>query len=183
MKGMLTAFFIVMSAVALGQKVNRLSIGSNAAHYNDWKNTPLLFFNPEISFSRSISKYQYIQMGLNGLYGQATSKDIQTTGSVFQRLIFSCDIGIGQVLNNFSLGAGPSLRFRHEKKVVYLPQSYSFDFLVDPNKSQVDFGTFAYAEYEIPFNKKSLFDIRFTYRIYTRGVNPISLGFFYSRRF
>jgi hypothetical protein len=122
-------------------------------------------------------------MGLNGLYAEATAKDIQTTGSVFQRLIFSYDIGFEQVLKNFSIGIGPSLRFRNEKKIVYLPQPYPFDFLIDPNKSHFDFGAFVNAKYEIPLNKKSFFDVKIAYRIYNKGVNPISLGLFYGRLF
>jgi hypothetical protein len=175
--------FCLFSNNINAQKANKISFGFNITHFNDWKNKPFNFFNPEISFSRAISKNQNIQMGLNGLYAEATSKDIQTTGSVFQRLMFSYDIGFEQVLNNFSVGIGPALRFRNEKKVVYLPQTNPFDFLIDPNKSHFDFGAFANAKYEIPLNKKSLFNVRLTYRIYNKGVNPISLGLFYGRRF
>ena len=122
-------------------------------------------------------------MTLNVLYCKATSKDIQTTGSVFQRLIFSYDIGIEQIINHFSFGIGPSLRYRNEKKVVYLPQSNPFDFLIDPNKSHIDFGGFTNLKYEIPITKKSFFNVKLTYRIYNKGVNPILLGLFYGRRF
>lgn len=176
-------FFCIPFKSAYAQKENKILFGFNITHFGDWKNKPLNFFNPEIIYSKSLSKRHNIQMVLNGLYSQATSKDIQTTGSVFQRLIFSYDIGFEQKFKNFSLGIGPSLRYRNEKKVVYLPQSNPFDFLIDPNKSHFDIGGFANLKYEIVMNKKSFFNVKLTYRIYNKGVNPISLGLFYGRLF
>jgi hypothetical protein len=177
-------FFIICTLfckMGYSQKVNKISFGLNITHFNDWKNRPLNFFNPEISFSKAISKNQYIHMNLNGFYNKASSKDLNTTGSVFQRLIFTYDLGFEQAVDNFSVSIGPSVRFRNEKKVVYLPQTNPFDFLIDPNKSHFDFGAFTNVKYGIPFNKKSFFDVRLTYRIYNKGVNPFSIGLFYGR--
>jgi hypothetical protein len=164
------------------QKADKISFGLNVTHFRDWKNKPFNFFNPEISYSKAISKNQFIYTGINGFYGEASSEDIKVTGDIFQRLIFTTDVGFEQSFNNFSAGIGPSVRYRNEKKVIYLPQSNPFDFLIDRKKGYFDFGGFANVKYEMPLNKKALFDIRLSYRIYSKGVNPISIGLFYSRR-
>jgi hypothetical protein len=178
----LVLIFVAFSISLKAQKVNRTAFGLNITHFSDWKNRPLNFFNPEINFSKSISENQYIYYSLNAFYNKATAEDNKEVGNIIKRLILTSDIGYRRLINNFSFNIGPSLRYRNETKIKYFyPQINPFEIITEPKKGYFDFGGFSSLKYNIPFNKKSMFQINVSYHLYSKGANPISLGLFYEK--
>lgn len=174
-------YSLCFSCTTNAQATNKLSLGLNITHFKDWKNKPLNVFNPEIAFAKSLQKEQYLNFSFNIFNSQSSSKDLKV-GSIFQRLIFSIDITYEKKISNFSLGVGPSFRYRNEKKILYFyPTTNPFEFVIDPKKGHFDFGGSAFSSYTMPINTKSSIFLKLAYRIYSNGQNPISFGIFYSR--
>jgi hypothetical protein len=158
-----------------------LAIGLNITNFSDWKNQPINFFNPEIRYIKGLNSNSSIDIGLNGFYNQASSKDFMNPGDVFQRLIFTTDITFRKYYNHFSLVIGPSFRYRNEKIRASCTSCQPWEYRIEPKKGFFDFGGVAGLNYELFIKEKSFFEIRMAYRLYNKGVNPISLGFFYNR--
>lgn len=180
-KSYLLIICIIISQIIYSQKRETISFGLNITHFSDWKHKPFNFFNPEIRYLKSLSLNNAIDVGINSFYGQAASQDFLNPGDVFQRLIFSADIGFKKYFNHFSANIGPSLRYRNEKIRASCTSCPPWEFRISPKKGFVDFGGMAGVNYELPIKEKSSFEIRMAYRLYNKGVNPISLGLFYNR--
>jgi hypothetical protein len=175
--------FCVFHKESKAQFDHELLFGFNASYFKDWNEKPIRFFNPEISYRSPYKANSELYMSISGFYGEGTGKDIIKTGDIFQRLIFCYNIGLERRINNFSFGLGPSFRYRREKKLVFIPQPGFQDALIDPRRSHFDVGGFANIQYKLPLNKSRLFDLKLTYCLYSKGVNPASLGIFYGWRF
>ena len=173
---------LIVSINLYSQSHDKISFGLNITHFKDWKNKPINFFNPEIRYLKPLNPNNAIDIGINSFYAQAESQDFLNPGDVFQRLIFSIDVGFKQYFNHFSANIGPSLRYRNEKIRVSCTSCPLWEFRIEPKKGFVDFGGVAGLNYELFIKEKSSFEIRMTYRLYNKGVNPISLGLFYNRR-
>lgn len=176
---LILSVFTFVSIHASAQQ-NMLKFGLNGTHFNDWKRRPLNFFNPEFTYSRVITDKYSISNTVNAFWGRAKSVDMKKEDRVIDRLIFSNDITFDYFNKCFFLSAGPSIRYRNEKKIPsYDPRLEFFDFLIDPNKSHIDFGAAAKAGYNINITKKSIVVFNLAYRHYNKGVNPISFGVSY----
>lgn len=172
--------FFCLSIFSFAQK-NILQFGLNVTHFRDWKKGQFLnFFNPEIGFSKQLNDTYRLSTLLNVFYGEALQGPSE--GKVIYRLIFSNDYQFAYVKNGFFTAIGPTIRYRNEKKILYFyPQPYPFEFVIDPNKSHFDFGGALSSGYDLRITRRSLISFKMTYRLYNKGVNPVSFGISYGR--
>lgn len=172
---------IVFSQDINSQSRNMVSFGLNIAHFNDWNYKPLNLFNPEIRYINFLNFNNAIDIGINSFYSQAVQRDFQNPGDVLQRLIFSADFGFRRYFNHFSANIGPSLRYRNEKIRASCTSCPPWELRIEPQKGFVDFGGIAGFNYGFLVKEKSSFELRMAYRVYHKGISPISLGLFYNR--
>lgn len=172
---------IVISQSLYSQRKDMISVGLNITHFNDWKHKPFNFFSPEIRYIKSINLNSAIDVGINSFYSQAVPRDVQNPGDVLQRLIFSADFGFKRYFNHFSANIGPSFRYRREKIRASCSSCPPWEIIIESKGGFLDFGGLIGINYELLIKEKSAFEIRMAYRLYNKGVNPISLGFFYNR--
>jgi len=159
---------------------NTLTIGLNTSYFKDWNRLRFNFFNPEVSYSRFLSNKYRVSYTLNVFYGGNLSKENMKEEAIINRLIFSNDFTLDYSLKDFYISAGPSIRYRNEKKILYFyPQGNPFEFVIDRNKSHVDIGAAFKSGYNIHITKKSIVVFKLSYRLYNKGVNPISFGLSY----
>ncbi len=117
---------------------------------------------------------------MNVFYGEALHVQGPPEGKVIYRLIFSNDYQLEYVKNNFFAAIGPTIRYRNEKKILYrYPQPNPFEIVIDPNKSHVDIGGAISSGYNLRINRKSSTTFKMTYRLYSKGVNPVSFAMSY----
>jgi len=182
LKKILVALLIVLSQTLYSQIKDRISFGLNIIHFNDWKNKPLNFFNPEIRYSKMLRPNSFIDIGLNAFYGQAAPNDFKDPGDVFQRLIFTTDVGFKKCYNQFSAVIGPTFRYRHEHIRATCTACPPWEFRIEPGKSFFDFGGIGGLNYEFFLKERSSFELKMAYRLYNKGVDPVSLGLYYNRQ-
>jgi len=174
-------FLLLYCQVVAGQQNNKLSIGFNATYFNDWKR--LETFNPELSYAHLFSGRYGFSYTLNTLYGGNLSKANMKEKAIIYRLFFSNDLTFDYKVRNFTISVGPSARYRNEKQILYFyPQPNPFEFVISPKKSHLDVGLTLKSSYELNIRKKSLIALKLSYRLYNDGVNPVSFGLFYGRR-
>ena len=173
--------YIAISTNLYSQRQDKISFGINIIHFNDWEHKPLNFFNPEIKYLKSINPNSAINFGINAVYAQSASKDFQNPGDVFQRLILSADFAYKKYFNHFSGNIGPSVRYRNEKIRASCSSCPPWEFRIQPKKGFIDIGAAAGLNYEFLIKEKASFEITMAYRLYSKGVNPVSLGLFYNR--
>lgn len=175
----LVMLFSLLTVYSCAQQ-NSLTFGLNVTHFSDWKHRPLNFFNPELSYSKRIADKYTISNTVSAFWGKAKSEDIKTEGAIFNRLIFSNDITINYFIKSFFFSAGPSVRYRNEKKILYFyPSSNPFEFVIDPDKAHFDFGAAFKTGYNLSISKKSFFVLKLSYRFYNKGIDPVSFGVSY----
>ena len=172
--------FLIFSQLANAQK-SIISFGLNVIHNNDWKNKPLRFFNPEIKYTKFFKKNTAVTLGINSFYGEADPKDFQNPGDVLQRLIFTTDITLKEIINNFSVNIGPSFRYRNEKIKASCTSCPPWEIIIERQKGHIDFGAIGVVNYRLFSKTKFFFEFSLAYRLYGKGVNQASLGLFYNR--
>jgi hypothetical protein len=158
-----------------------LKFGLNVTHFNDWKKGQFLnFFNPEILYSKSVNKDFRLSTSINVFYGESSKLKEVKEGTVTYRLIFSNDYTLYYTKNNIFVALGPTIRYRKERIIKYFyPQPNPFEVVYGPNPAKIDFGGVLKTGYNLSISKKRLLTFRLTYRLYNKGVSPISLGVFY----
>lgn len=171
---------LVFSERAYSQKIDKITFGLNSTHFKDWRSPALRFFNPELSYSRIVSNKYGFTYSVNVFYGENFSRETMKKGGIIYRLIFSNDITFDYLFKNFSFSIGPSIRYRNEKKISSIG---SFEFHTDPKRGHIDLGGSINSGYHFRITKKSSITSTLTYRLYNKGVNPLSFGMFYSRHF
>lgn len=159
---------------------NGLTAGLNMTYLSDWKNKPFNFFNPELGFSKGIKPNVSLSSYLNVLFGDAGWKEANAKGDVLSRLWFSNDFNLDYKIKNLILSAGPSFRYRNEKALLFYPTRLWREFFIEPQKAHFDFGAALRVGYQFKTTAYNFFVVRLSYRIYTAGVNPVSLGAFYN---
>lgn len=180
-RGILLVLLFCLSIFTSAQQ-NTLTFGLNVTHFNDWKNRSINFFNPEIRYIKALNPGSSIDIGLNVFHNQAAYQDFRNPGDVFQRLIFTTDVEFKKHYNQFSAVIGPTFRYRNEKIRATCTSCPLSEFRTAPKEGFFDFGGVTGLNYEFILKEKSAFELRMTYRLYNKGVNPVSLGFFYNRQ-
>ena len=174
----LFTLFFCLSKITFTQQ-NTLTFGLNVTYFSDWKKGQFLnFFNPEIGFSKQLNGNYTISTLLNAFYGAALHVKGPSEGKVIDRLIFSNDYQFEFVEKGFFVAIGPTIRYRHEKKILH---PYPFEIVIDPNKSHFDIGGAISSGYKLKLAQKSSVTLKMTYRFYNKGVNPVSVGVSLSR--
>ncbi len=172
--------FFYFSLSLAGQQKNSLTIGLNTSYFKDWKKLAFNIFNPEVSCSRLLSDKQSFTYTLNVFYGENLSKENMKEDAVIYRIIFSNDFTFNYLINDFFVSAGPTIRYRNEKKILYFyPQPNPFEFVIEPKKSHLDIGAAIKTGYNLNITKKTFLTLKLSYRLYNKGVNPVSLGVSY----
>lgn len=175
---LILTFFILIPFFSICQRRHEIKIGLNAFYFNDWNRLTINIFNPELSYSSRLSDKYGFTYSLNFLYGENFAKEMKE-GDIIYRLLVSNDITFDYLINNFSFSAGPSIRYRKERKILYFyPQPNPFEFVID-GKSHFDFGAALKSGYNINLTKKSIVVLKLSYRLYNKGVNPVSFGVSY----
>jgi len=175
-------FSLVFYISSFGQKINSVGIGNNISYLNDWKNNPVVLFNPEISYISHIKKNNFIRFSLDILYGKRPIQS-KIEGSILSRIIFSFNVAYEKKFNKFGIALGPTFRYRNEKKVLYrYGNPYPFEFVIDPDKSHFDFGAYSFITYDILKVRNNFLSIKGGYKFYNKGINPISTGIFYIKK-
>ena len=159
---------------------NGITTGLNVTYLSDWKNEPFNFFNPELGYSKGITDKLSLSSFLNVLYGRAGSKDFTAKGDVLSRLWFSNDFTLDYKLKNLILSAGPTFRYRNEESVLYFYGQPQFEVVTHPTRAHFDLGGALRAGYQFKTTAHNFLVTRLSYRLYTAGVNPLSLGAFYN---
>jgi hypothetical protein len=173
-------FIFCCSLSSAAQQKNSLSIGLNTSYFKDWKKIKLNIFNPEINYSHLLSDKYRVNYTINTFYGSNYSQENMKEGAVVYRLIFSNDLTLDYLINDFFISAGPTFRYRREKKSVYFyPQPNPFEFVITGNKPRFNIGGAIKTGYDLKIKKRSFLSFKLTYRIYNQGVNPVSLGVAY----
>jgi len=172
--------FMFLLYSTTGAQRNGITTGLNATYLSDWKHQPFIFFNPEVGFSKGIKDNISISCYLNVLYGQTGWEDINANGDVFKRLWFNNDFTLDYKTRNLILSAGPSFRYRNEVAIMSYPISGWWDNFTDPQRAHFDFGAALRVGYQFKTTEHNFLVMRLSYRVYTAGVNPLSLGAFYN---
>lgn len=168
---------LLISSLSYCQNKHELKIGLNVSYFNDWKDLKYGLFNPELSYARAVSDKYGLSYTLNAFYADNLSRAVMKDGGVVYRLIFSNDVTFDYLLKNFSYSIGPSIRYRNEKQIKYFyPQPEPFEFVIEPKKSHIDYGAAFKIGYNLKLAKKSFVSLKLAYRLYNKGVNPISVG-------
>lgn len=173
----IVSWFTMMSSFAYCQQSHQMEIGLNVSYFKDWKSLKYGIFNPELSYSRILSDKYGLTYTLNAFYADNLSKEVKKEGGVIHRLIFSNDFTFDYFIKDFFVSAGPSIRYRNERRILYFyPQPNPFEMVTDLKKSHIDIGSAISSGYHLKTSGKSLITFKIAYRLYNKGVNPISLG-------
>jgi len=113
----------IVSIESSAQK-KTLAVGLNITRFKDWNKGQLLnFFNPEVGYSKQLNETFRVSTSLDGFYGESLKVKERKEGSVTYRLIFSNNFLLEYHMNGFSLGIGPTIRFRKERVIKYFLSS------------------------------------------------------------
>ncbi len=173
-------FLFVSTTTVLAQKRNTFAIGFNLTHFSDWNKRPINLFNPELFLLKEYSENKNLLFSFDVFYGEFPRNQKSKIGSIMQRLNFNLKTNYLLTFKTTMVGIGPSIRLRKEDKILYFyPPINPFEAVSDPNKYHFDFGLNASAVRNIRFSKRGGVIMKLSYSLYSKGRNPLNLGFFY----
>jgi hypothetical protein len=182
--GVLLLSTLLLSSQGFAQK-NAMTFGMNATYFSDWNkilfvslNDPI-YFNPELTYSKTISSKTRLTVVADGFWGEALQHEEIKVGTVSSRMLLTTSVQLEYRRKNFFVGVGPALRYRQEGFITSI-------YEVRPGiirrgggqTEQYDFGAALRAGYDLKITKGTFLSASISYKIFN-GINPLSFGVAY----
>ena len=152
-----------------------MTFGMNATYFSDWNkiyfvamNDPI-YFNPELTYSKTISAKTRLTVVADGFWGEALRHKEIKVGIVTSRMLLTSSVQLEYRRKNFFTGVGPALRYRQERIIRSIIQWRPDIVQINWDRTeQYEFGAALRAGYDLKITKGTFLSARISYKIFTR---------------